>query len=66
MMRLDGLVGPDGSTPREWRLTFLDRRAARRAKAKALAWRPEGVIVAHGAWAPSAGTDVVRRGLAWL
>ena len=31
IMRLDGLVGPDGSTPREWRLSFWKRRAARAA-----------------------------------
>jgi Domain of unknown function (DUF4336) len=66
VMRLDGLVGPGGSTPREWRLSFLDRRAARRAKAKALAWDPERVIVAHGDWARSDGRRVVERGLAWL
>src|SRR5512146_2512350 len=29
LMRLGGLVGSDGSTPREWRLSFWNRRAAR-------------------------------------
>lgn len=65
-MRLDGLVGPEGSTPREWRLTFLRRSAARRAKARVLAWNPERVIVAHGECAFDHGRDVVERGLRWL
>ena len=32
LMRLDGLVGEHGSTPREWRATFLRRRRAREAE----------------------------------
>ena len=31
LMRLDGLVGPDGSTPRELRASFLSRGRARAA-----------------------------------
>lgn len=41
LMRLDGLVGPHGSTPREWRLSFLSRTAARAARRTVLAWKPE-------------------------
>lgn len=66
IMRLDGLVGPAGSTPREWRATFLRRRRARAAAERALAWRPERLVVAHGAWAPARGADVLASGLAWL
>ena len=66
VMRLDGLVGPDGSTPREWRLTFLDRRALRRAKAAALAWNPERLVVAHGMWARIGGRAVLERALRWM
>ncbi len=66
LMRLDGLVGPDGSTPREWRATFLDRRKARAAARRALAWQPERLVIAHGEWAPSGGVDALRHGLRWL
>ena len=66
VMRLDGLVGDDGSTPREWRLTFWRRGPARRAKARVLAWDPQRVIVAHGDWARSRGREVIERGLRWL
>jgi hypothetical protein len=66
LMRLDGLVGPDGSTPREWRTTFLNRRAARAAARRILSWRPERLIIAHGQWAPSDATELLRNGLGWL
>jgi hypothetical protein len=66
LMRLDGLVGPDGSTPREWRLTFWNRRAAREALRKALAWDPRRLIIAHGEWVRENGRDVLARSLAWI
>ncbi len=66
VMRLDGLVGAGGSTPREWRLTFWPRDAARRARARVLGWNPERVIIAHGTCARSDGRKVIERGLAWL
>jgi hypothetical protein len=66
VMRLDGLVGPHGSTPRELRLTFSDRRAARRAKAHVLAWDPERVVIAHGQWARADGRRMLERALGWL
>jgi hypothetical protein len=65
-MRLDDLVGPDGSTPREWRLTFVRRGRARAAVETALGWNPERLVIAHGAWAPTDGAAVLRHGLRWL
>ena len=66
LMRLDGLVGADGSTPREWRASFIPRTRARRALKTALAWNPDELVIAHGEWAPSNGADVLRRALSWL
>jgi hypothetical protein len=66
LMRLDGLVGPEGSTPREWRLSFFDRRAARRAKATLSSWDPQRVVVAHGACVQEHGRAVLERALHWL
>lgn len=65
-MRLDGLVGERGSTPREWRLTFRRRGPARAARARLLDWQPERLIVAHGACAPRNATAILRRALAWI
>jgi len=66
LMRLDGLVGPDGSTPREWRASFLDRRAARRAREQVLGWNPERVVIAHGDWIRANGREAIARALRWM
>jgi hypothetical protein len=66
LMRLAGLVGPEGSTPPEWRLSFVNRRRARAAAQTALGWRPERLVIAHGEWAPTDGAGVLRTGLRWL
>ncbi|HTW88144.1 MAG TPA: DUF4336 domain-containing protein [Candidatus Binataceae bacterium] len=66
LMRLDGLVGPDGSTPREWRLSFWNRRAARAALRKALAWNPQRLIIAHGEWVRENGCESLAHSLRWL
>jgi hypothetical protein len=66
LMRLDGLVGERGSTPREWRATFLNRGAARVARAKALGWKPRRLVIAHGECALENAHDVLERALAWM
>ena len=48
LMRLGGIVGPRGSTPRDWRLSFLSREAARAARRKVLEWKPQQLLIAHG------------------
>ena len=66
LMRLDGLVGPNGSTPREWRLSFLSRDAARAARQTVLDWKPDRLIVAHGECVSHAATDVIAKALRWI
>ena len=66
VMRLDGMVGPAGSTPREWRLSFWNRAAARRARRTVLDWDPRRVVIAHGEWVREGGREVLERALAWL
>ncbi len=66
LMHLDGLVGEHGSTPREWRASFLRRRPARAARARVLAWRPERLVIAHGACAQENATQILTRALAWI
>jgi hypothetical protein len=66
IMRLWGLVGERGSTPREWRASFWNRRAARDARAKMLAWNPERLVVAHGMCAETNGRAALADGLRWL
>jgi len=66
LMRLDGLVGPEGSTPREWRASFWNRRSARAALRQALEWDVEALVIAHGIWVRKNGKEALRRSLAWL
>ena len=66
VMRLDGLVGEAGSTPREWRASFLRRRPARAARERVLAWEPERLVIAHGACAEENATQILARALAWM
>jgi hypothetical protein len=66
LMRLDGLVGEAGSTPREWRASFLHRAAAREARERLLAWQPERLLIAHGECALEDATAILRRALAWI
>ena len=64
--RLDGIVAPHPGAPREWRLSFTDRRAARAALERILRWPIERVLIAHGESASINGAAFVRRAFAWL
>lgn len=66
VMRLWGLVGENGSTPREWRASFLDRRPARAALRRLLDWDPERLVIAHGRLPRERGREAIERGLRWL
>ena len=66
ILRANSLVGPNGSTPREWRLSFLNRGRARAALRRALDWDPERIVIAHGTWVRGDGRAALARSLAWL
>lgn len=61
-----GITAHDPGTPREWRLTFWNRRAARRALRRILAWEPERVVMAHGTPVCEGGAAFIARALRWL
>lgn len=65
-LRLWGVVGDDGSTPLEWRVSFWRRRTARAALERALAWDPERLVIAHGELPGEGGRAALARGLRWL
>lgn len=66
LMRLDSLVGEHGSTPREWRASFLKRGPARAARQRVLDWNPERLLIAHGECAQSGASDIIRQSLSWI
>ena len=50
LARLDGLTQDQACAPLEWRLSFINRAPARRARDKVLNWNCQRVIMAHGEW----------------
>jgi hypothetical protein len=66
LARADGIVAPHPGPPREWRASFLNRRAARAALDRILAWPIERVLIAHGAPVTADGADFVRQAFGWL
>ena len=64
--RLDGICAPTPGAPREWRASFVNRRAARAALRRILAWPIERVLIAHGEPATTEGMRFVRDAFAWL
>ncbi|NNC64668.1 MAG: DUF4336 domain-containing protein [Gammaproteobacteria bacterium] len=66
LMRLDGLVGKRGSTPREWRASFLRRGPARAAREKVLGWNAERLLIAHGECAHTEAGEIIAAALSWI
>ena len=64
--RLDLMVGPEPSVPRKFRLAFTDRRAAREAMQRILAWPAEKVLMAHGTPVENDAPAFLRRAFGWL
>ncbi len=64
--RLDGICAPNPGAPREWRASFVNRRAARAALQLILAWPIDRVLIAHGEPAIADGAAFVRQAFAWL
>ncbi|MGH6873267.1 MAG: DUF4336 domain-containing protein [Rhizomicrobium sp.] len=66
LARLDGLTQDQACAPREWRLSFLDRAPARRARDKVLSWNCRRVIVAHGELPRADGNALLAKSFRWL
>lgn len=66
LARLDGLTRDQACAPLEWRLSFINREPACRARAKLLSWNCQRVIVAHGEWIRAEGNALLARSFRWL
>lgn len=64
--RVNGVSAPDGSAPRDWRLTVRDRDAARDCRDRMLAWPFERVVLAHGRCIEDDAHAHIERAFAWL
>ena len=64
---LGGCLDPDGSMPRDMRLTYSKRKPELRATIeRMIAWDPERIILAHGRWYQHDGVEELRRAFAWV
>jgi hypothetical protein len=66
VLRLGGLVGECGSTPRDWRASFLRHGPARAARQKVLGWGPERLLIAHGSCAQTGAAEIISASLNWI
>ena len=66
LARLDGLTQDQACAPLEWRLSFINRAPARRARDKVLSWNCRRVIVAHGEWPRANGNAFLAKSFRWL
>ena len=66
LMRLDGLVGEKGSTPREWRASFTKRKRTRAALETVLGWNAECLLIAHGECAAHGASKIIETSLGWI
>jgi hypothetical protein len=66
LLRVGGIVGERGGTPRDWRTSFLRHGSARIARTKVLGWRAERLLIAHGQCAQTGATEILRAALAWI
>jgi len=66
VMRFGGLAGESGSTPRDWRASFLRHGPARAALRKVLEWKPERLVIAHGSCAQTGAADIIAGALRWI
>ena len=64
--RLDGLTEDKACAPLEWRLSFINRAPARRARGKVLNWSCQRVIVAHGELPHANGKTFLSKSFRWL
>jgi hypothetical protein len=63
--RVAGNQHPDGSLPRDLRLTY-DKEALAGAVRRMIAWEPERILLAHGRWYPSHAVEELRRAFRFL
>lgn len=66
LMRLGGVIGEHGTTPIDFRASFLDRGPARAARQKVLDWKPEQMLIAHGECAKTGAAPIIKEALSWI
>lgn len=66
LKRVAGLLGKEGGTAIDIRLTFEDKALARRCVEYVLDWEFDRLILSHGFCFETGGKDEVRKAMNWL
>ena len=67
MIWAGGVRDPDGSMPRDMRMTFSKHRAELKVAVETMiGWNPEAIILAHGRWYHRDGRSELQRAFRWL
>lgn len=68
LMKLDGLEGENGSTPRDWRITFwpFGKTELRKSRDAILDWEASKLIVAHGTCVDTGASEVMKNAMYWI
>jgi hypothetical protein len=64
--KLDLMAEPEPAVPRKFRVAFANRRVARAALGRILAWPAEKVLMAHGTPVETDAPAFLRRAFGWL
>ncbi|PJE29471.1 hypothetical protein PSM7751_00993 [Pseudooceanicola marinus] len=64
--RVDGILGEEPQVPWRFRLSFIDRKAARHAITEVLDWRADQLLMAHGPLISQGARGLLHRSFAWL
>lgn len=64
--RADLMIAPEATVPRKFRVSFINRKAAKAALKRILDWPIENVLIAHGQPIEKDGKGVVERAFHWL
>ncbi len=66
LIKLEGVASPDGGVGLDIRLTFTNRKLARRSLEKLLSWDFDKLIIAHGDCIEKNAKAFVERAFRWL
>jgi hypothetical protein len=66
LWRLAGVAYPAGGVPVDVRLSFTDRKTARRSLAKLLSWDFDKLVIAHGVCIDREAKPFVQKAFRWL
>ncbi|PIE42944.1 MAG: hypothetical protein CSA50_07930 [Gammaproteobacteria bacterium] len=67
LAKFAGILGPNGKTPIDWRVTFLfgSRKQAGESVLQMLDWQPDNIVLSHGDCVFGKGTEFLRSSFSW-